>query len=167
MTYHCRGTGETNYNYKNIADFNFTTPDQERNSERTGYLTIPNTVISTSCEVLKVSYAIIVKLLIKLPNVQPLAVELPITIGNGRTSPRDGSASAYSSYFSAPVYPVMPSAPLCPFSGALQDDNRNIQTEPQIMPSAPLHPLSVTLQPASSVDDIAVPDSPPPPYQEC
>jgi len=58
----------------------------------------------------------------------------------------------------------MPSAPLYSFSGAQQDTNRSMQTEPSVMPSAPLRPLSVALRPALDVDDIEVPDSPPLPY---
>ena len=182
VTYHIRETGKANFNYKNIANVDF-------NGEIMGYLNIPDTVSSTSCDVLKVSYYVVVKLLIKLPNVRPLTVELPITIGNGQVSAQNGSTPTHLSHSNAVVSPVMPSAPSfslqdtnrnmriepCvmpsapphPSLSSLQDTNRNMRTEPCVMPSAPLHPsISVDIQPVSSIDGIEVPDTPPPPYSE-
>ena len=151
VTYLFRETGETKVNNKIIGYFNFVFCTSR--SEIKGYFSIPNIVLSTSCDVLKVSYFVVVIGELLSRN-DPHTVSLPITIGNRRTSSQDCNPPANLSHSNATVT-----------SNSLQGTNRNMQ--PRIIYSAsPLPSSSVDMRPVSSTDNIEVPNSPPPPYSE-
>ena len=120
--YHVRSTGESYFAYTRIATtYNFV-PVAGARVARIG---IPNTVPSTDCDVLKVSYVIVVALTFILPMIKPLNVTIPITIGNVQRS--TAGSGVTSSVPSAPPLQLMLAA---------------------TMPSAPQHYLSNTLQSA-------------------
>ena len=163
VTYLFRETRETKVNDKIIGYFNFVFCTS-KSGDIKGYLNIPNTVLSTSCNVLKISYFVVVVAEIIKHN-PPHTVSIPITIGNRQASSQDCNASAHLSHSNATVSPVMPSIPPHPTSNSLQGTNRDIQ--PRIIYSAsPLPSSSVDTQPMSSADNIKVPNTPPPPYSE-
>ena len=128
-TYHIRQIGKSNFSYKLVA-FTPVADSISCPGEKIGYLNITNTVLSTNCDALKVSYSVIVKLVFKLPNVKDLTILLPITIGNGQASFQH----------SAPTYPSKLSASVYPMSNALENT-----LESSIMPSAPLYIRSQVL----------------------
>ena len=162
VTYLFRETAETKVKNKIIGYFNFVSCTSR--SEIKGYFNIPNIVLSTSCDVLKVSYFVVVIAEI-LSRHDPHTVSLPITIGNRRTSSQDCNPPANLSHSNATVSPVMPSTQPHPTSNSLQGTNRNMQ--PRIIYSAsPFPSSSVDIRPVSSTDNIEVPNSPPPPYSE-
>ena len=132
-TYRLR-TGECTYSYKtiaSIADIDFI-PSQT--DDKIGHLNIPYTVFSINCDVLEVSYSVIVKLIIRLPNVKNLTISLPITIGNAILSSQPGASMYPTSQPNAPLYPSVPNAPVYPMLDTQQ--NTSTYTEPSVMPSA-------------------------------
>lgn len=165
--YHIRNPEKSKFSYKRIVSTrNFTdTNSIHEPGSRVGRLVIPNGILpSTNCDILKVSYLVVITLVFKLLKVNNLKVSIPITIGSVQRSTTvgeiaSGPISTTTAVTSAPQYTTMPNTPLpaSTIQSALQ---------PATLSSVPQYPWSeiAPIQPTPAIPSAPaypVPNTPP------